>query len=206
VSPVKQDAYSELLIRRHQLHGGICHGIGCCHEHDIGGMDVPASDAVHLVAEPSGDRRLVVAKIGRETGEAVAQHMRCDIYQQITPAWRSSIHLSTGDDRHLTGSTGKHDIAAPRLRLGHQAGEVRQRPHRCTCLGASPANAGSRSISDHRRPSTSPRSHPLRIISLVASAPTLTSPRCTAEAQGSGLRHRIERRSKRPSKPYAAVA
>ena len=50
------------LIRRHQLHGGIRHGIGCCQQHGIGGMDVPAGDAVRLVAEQAGDGRLVVAR------------------------------------------------------------------------------------------------------------------------------------------------
>jgi hypothetical protein len=34
---------------------------------DIGGMDVPARDAVHLVAEQAGDRRLVVYEISGET-------------------------------------------------------------------------------------------------------------------------------------------
>jgi hypothetical protein len=63
------------LIRRHQLHGGIRHGIGCCHQHGIGRMDLPAGDAVRLVAEQAGDGRLVEAEIGGKTGEAMAQHM-----------------------------------------------------------------------------------------------------------------------------------
>jgi hypothetical protein len=36
----------------------------------IGGMDVPAGDAVRLVAEQAGDGRLVSAKIGGETPSA----------------------------------------------------------------------------------------------------------------------------------------
>ena len=39
------------LVLVDQLHGGIRHGIGCGQQHGIGGMDVPAGDAVRLVAE-----------------------------------------------------------------------------------------------------------------------------------------------------------
>ena len=47
-------------------------------------MDVPAGDAVRLVAEQAGDGRLVIAQIGGETGEAMAEHMRRDVGRQIT--------------------------------------------------------------------------------------------------------------------------
>ena len=43
-----------------------------------------AGDRVCLVAKQAGDRRLVIAKIGGKTGEAVAQHMRRDVSRQIT--------------------------------------------------------------------------------------------------------------------------
>ena len=42
-------------------------------------MHVSGGDAVRLVAEQAGDRRLVEAEVGGETGEAVAQHMGCDV-------------------------------------------------------------------------------------------------------------------------------
>ena len=47
-------------------------------------MDVPAGDRVRLVPEQGGDRRLVVAEIGGETGKAMAQHMGRDVDWQIT--------------------------------------------------------------------------------------------------------------------------
>jgi hypothetical protein len=47
------------------------HGIGCCQQYAIGGLDAPAGDAVRRVPEKAGDRRLVVAEVGGKTGEAV---------------------------------------------------------------------------------------------------------------------------------------
>ena len=106
----------------YQLHGGICHGIRCCQQHGIGGMHVSAGDAVRLVAEQAGDGRLVVAKIGGKTGEAVAQHMGRDVGWQITQLGDPQPHLPVA--YHLrAGSTGEHHIADPRLGLDHGAGQ-----------------------------------------------------------------------------------
>ena len=49
------------LIRRYQLHG-IGHGIGCGNQHDVGGMHIPAGDAVGLVAEQRCDGRCVAPR------------------------------------------------------------------------------------------------------------------------------------------------
>ena len=77
-------------LLRHQLHGGIRDGIGCGQQHGIGGMDVPAGDAVRLVAEQGCDRRLVIAQIGTKTGAPVPEHMGCDVgWQIIRPDRRS---------------------------------------------------------------------------------------------------------------------
>ena len=65
-------------------------------------MHVPAGDAVGLVAEQAGDRRLVIAEIGGKTGEAVAQHMRRDIGWQITELGDPQPHLAIADDRRPT--------------------------------------------------------------------------------------------------------
>ena len=46
-----------------------------------------------------GDRRLVVAEVGGETGEAVAQHMRRDVGRQITELGDPQPHLPIADDR-----------------------------------------------------------------------------------------------------------
>jgi hypothetical protein len=62
-------------IQAHQLRNGSRHDVGCCQQHGIGGMHIPAGHAVRLVADQAGDCRLVVAEIGGKTGEAMAQHM-----------------------------------------------------------------------------------------------------------------------------------
>jgi hypothetical protein len=72
------------LIQRHQRHNGVCDGIGCGQQHIVGGMHVPTGDAVRLVAEQSDNGRRVIADISSVTGEAMAQHMGCDIGPQIT--------------------------------------------------------------------------------------------------------------------------
>jgi hypothetical protein len=104
-----------ITIFAHQLHGGIGHGIRCCQQHGIGGMLVPAGDAVRLVAEQGCDGRLAVPEISGKTGEAVAQHMRRDIGRQITQLGDPQPHLPIADDGRLAGSTGEHHIADPRL-------------------------------------------------------------------------------------------
>ena len=88
-------------------------------------MDVPAGDAVGLVAEQAGDGRLAIAEIGRKTGEAMAQHMRRDIGWQITQ--RSDPH---GGLRHGVGCCQQHDgsgatpVAASAARWTSRVGRI----------------------------------------------------------------------------------
>ena len=162
-------------------------------QHGIGGMHVPAGDAVRLVAEQAGDGRLVVAKIGRKTGEAVAQHMRRDVGWQITELGDPQPHLPIANDRRLAGSTGEYHIADPRLGLDHQqASSDKGRSDAPVLVSASRAVRRGRSISDHRRPSTSPRRHPVRIINHVASMAgfqTFSCPPSTTPCQAAGTHH-----------------
>ena len=196
-----------LLDRRpsssHQPHGGIGHGIGCCQQHGIGGMHVPAGDAVRLVAEQAGDGRLVIAEIGGKTGEAVAQHMRRDVGWKITQLGDPQPHLPIADR------------SAPPDRLANttspilgwdwitvQASSDKGRSDAPVLVSASRAVRRGRSISDHRRPSTSPRRHPVRIISHVAAMAgfqTSSCPPSTAPCQAAGTRHRSAVVARRPS-------
>src|ERR1700722_2162520 len=91
------------LIRRHQLHGGIGHGIG--------GMHVPAGDRMGLVAEQAGDGRLAIAEIGGKTGKAVAHHVWPDVGWKPTELRDPQPHLPVADDRRLARSAGEHHIA-----------------------------------------------------------------------------------------------
>ena len=146
------------LIRGHQLHGGIGHSIGCRQQHGIGGMHVPTGDAVRLMAEQAGDGRLVIADIGAQTGEAVAQHMRRDVGWQITQLGDPQPHLAIADDRCLAGSTGEHHITDPGSGLNHGTGQFRQGTDRCTSLGTDQSCSSPRQIDLRPSQATSPSS------------------------------------------------
>jgi hypothetical protein len=90
-------------------------------------VDTPVGDAVRLVADQAGDRRLVIAEISRKRCKAAAQRVRRDIGWQITQLGDLRPHLPV-DDR-FTGSTGEHHITDRWLELDHAAGCIRRCGH-----------------------------------------------------------------------------
>jgi hypothetical protein len=79
----------------------------------------------HAQGCPEGGRLPTgtTAEIGGKTGEAMAQHVWCDVGRQVTQLGGAQPLLPIADDRCLAGSTGEHQITDPRLVADHCSGQ-----------------------------------------------------------------------------------